>query len=171
MVGCLESSAVTCPHAWQDALWLFGGIFFFFTGGCSSTRKDTSPQTRRWAPSTPKWKEWVTPTWTEAKGSGMLPTTSSLHRLVRSQLGPSRDAGTLAVFVTWLLIGQYFVSHLLQVIDRCWRDCGKFGSDPTSTKAWIKLPVWINIRLTQTGMMEELCCQNEARLWLNRDGN
>lgn len=72
-------------------------LFCFFTGGCSSTRKDTSPQTRRWAPSTAKWKEWVTPTWTEAKGSGMSPTTSSLLRLVCGQLGPSRDAGTLTV--------------------------------------------------------------------------
>lgn len=35
------------------------------------------------------------------------------------QLGPSRDAGTLTMFVTRLLIGQYFVSHLLQVTGRC----------------------------------------------------
>lgn len=26
MVGCLESGAITCRHAWQDALWLF---FFY----------------------------------------------------------------------------------------------------------------------------------------------
>lgn len=52
------------------------------SGGCSSMRRDTSPQTRRWAPSSAKWKGWATPTSTALRGSGMWLTTSFHRRLV-----------------------------------------------------------------------------------------
>lgn len=139
-----------------------------FAGGCSSTKKDTSPRTRRWAPSSAKWKAWATPTSTEARGSGTSQTMSSPPRLVGQSVRWSKSAR--ACLRSWnfecvchttpnwsALCLPPAASHSY----RCWRDCGKSGSDQTSTKPWIKLSARINVRLTQAAMMERLCCQSE----------
>lgn len=130
-----------------------------FAGGCSSTRRDISPQTRRWAPSSVKWKAWATPTSTEARGSGTSPTTSSPPRLVGrrvcwSQLGPVGEAGMLNLFVTGPLIGQRFACRLLRVtvtavdgtavnVGQTKRQRNHESNCPReSTSGWLRLPWW-----------------------------
>lgn len=83
------------------------------TGGCSSMRKDTSPQTQQWALCSAKWKEWATLMWMEPRGSGMWPTTCSLHRLVTGQ--SFSHAGTISVFMTWFQIVQWFPSQIADI--------------------------------------------------------
>lgn len=107
---------ITCmPFAvgfvgWLWRCWQAWWYAFCASGGCSSMRKDTSPQTQRWAPSSAKWKEWVIPTWTELRESGMWPTTFSLHRLVTGQCKPLKHAETLNVFTAPDLLVICFLS-------------------------------------------------------------
>lgn len=139
-----------------------------FTGGCSSTRRGTSPLTRPWAPSSAKWKAWATPTSTEARGFGTSPITSSPPRSVGRWVGLFRSARACRLDLNvecichttpnWsVLCLPSAASHSY----RWWRDCGESGSDQTSTKPWIKLSARINISLTQAAMMERLCFQDE----------
>ncbi len=140
-----QHQCCTCPclwgwlAGWTAAVGVWGAAWpdimtsVLLTGGCSSTRKATSPQTRQWAPSSAKWKEWATPTWTEQRESGMWPTTSSLHRLAPGWLMPSTHEGTCVHHMTpdWSVI---CFAPLVKVTDHC-QDYGKSGSDSHAMKS------------------------------------
>ena len=91
MCDCCARPA--CPCLWgsfgrsagaEGRLWGADGpdrmLSVSRAGGCSSTRRATSPRTRRSAPSSARWREWATPTWTDPRGCGTWPTTSSRRR-------------------------------------------------------------------------------------------